>query len=211
MAYYSAVDNSPSKFLSGVGFQFSLKKLPGVSYYCQSATVPSLNLAVACPIFFILAMYFSPFLIIIICYCFYSGVTFDINAQDQGFQIWALIISFTIFIFRLIKKSPSKVNLSLENKQKEILTIILESFKGIKSITTYEVTKILNKGETEIDFPKFSATNPAKVAYFLPEGIAYGSDKNFDLLDLRKKIQSICHHANFDMPWNILIMQKYQN
>ena len=47
MAYYSAVDNSPSKFLSGVGFQFSLKKLPGVSYYCQSATVPSLNLAVA--------------------------------------------------------------------------------------------------------------------------------------------------------------------
>ena len=47
MAYYSATDTSPSKYLSGIGFQFSLKKLPGVSYYCQSATVPSLNLAVA--------------------------------------------------------------------------------------------------------------------------------------------------------------------
>ena len=47
MAYYSATDTSPSKYLSGIGFQFSLKKLPGVSYYCQSATVPSINLSVA--------------------------------------------------------------------------------------------------------------------------------------------------------------------
>ena len=47
MAYFEDTDNAPSKFLSGVGFQLSLKKLPGVSYYCQSATVPSLNLAVA--------------------------------------------------------------------------------------------------------------------------------------------------------------------
>ena len=47
MAYFANTDNAPSKFLSGVGFQLSLKKLPGVSYYCQSATVPSLNLSVA--------------------------------------------------------------------------------------------------------------------------------------------------------------------
>ena len=47
MAYFANTDNAPSKFLSGVGFQLSLNKLPGVSYYCQSATVPSLNLAVA--------------------------------------------------------------------------------------------------------------------------------------------------------------------
>ena len=47
MAYFSDTDNAPSKFLSGVGFQLSLNKLPGVSYYCQSVTVPSLNLAVA--------------------------------------------------------------------------------------------------------------------------------------------------------------------
>ena len=47
MAYFANTDNAPSKFLSGVGFQLSLNKLPGVSYYCQSVTVPSLNLAVA--------------------------------------------------------------------------------------------------------------------------------------------------------------------
>ena len=49
MAYFANTDNAPSKFLSGVGFQLSLNKLPGVSYYCQSVTVPSLNLAVADP------------------------------------------------------------------------------------------------------------------------------------------------------------------
>ena len=47
MAYFADNSNCPSKFLSGVGFQFSLKKLPGVSFYCQSANVPSQNLAVA--------------------------------------------------------------------------------------------------------------------------------------------------------------------
>jgi len=47
MAYFADTDNAPSKFLSGVGFQLTLNKLPGVSYYCQSVTVPSLNLAVA--------------------------------------------------------------------------------------------------------------------------------------------------------------------
>ena len=47
MAYFEGTDNAPSKFLSGVGFQLSVNKLPGVSYYCQSATVPSINLAVA--------------------------------------------------------------------------------------------------------------------------------------------------------------------
>ena len=47
MAYFANTDNAPSKFLSGVGFQLSLNKLPGVSYYCQSVTVPSLNLSVA--------------------------------------------------------------------------------------------------------------------------------------------------------------------
>jgi len=47
MAYFAENPNCPSNFLSGVGFQFSLKKLPGVSFYCQSANVPSQNLAVA--------------------------------------------------------------------------------------------------------------------------------------------------------------------
>ena len=47
MAYFADNPNCPSNFLSGVGFQFSLKKLPGVSFYCQSANVPSQNLAVA--------------------------------------------------------------------------------------------------------------------------------------------------------------------
>ncbi len=47
MAYFSTTDNSPSKFLSGVGFQFSVNKLPGISYYCQSVSIPSINLATA--------------------------------------------------------------------------------------------------------------------------------------------------------------------
>ena len=47
MAYFADNPDCPSNFLSGVGFQFSLKKLPGVSFYCQSANVPSQNLSVA--------------------------------------------------------------------------------------------------------------------------------------------------------------------
>ena len=47
MAYFADNPNCPSNFLSGIGFQFSLKKLPGVSFYCQSANIPSQNLAVA--------------------------------------------------------------------------------------------------------------------------------------------------------------------
>lgn len=47
MAYFADNPNCPSNFLSGIGFQFSLKKLPGVSFYCQSANVPSQNLSVA--------------------------------------------------------------------------------------------------------------------------------------------------------------------
>jgi len=47
MAYFADNPNCPSNFLSGIGFQFSLKKLPGVSFYCQSANVPSINLSVA--------------------------------------------------------------------------------------------------------------------------------------------------------------------
>ena len=47
MAYFADNSNCPSSFLSGIGFQFSLKKLPGVSFYCQSANVPSQNLSVA--------------------------------------------------------------------------------------------------------------------------------------------------------------------
>ena len=37
--------NCPQNFLSGVGFQFQLTKYPLVAFYCQSANVPSLNLA----------------------------------------------------------------------------------------------------------------------------------------------------------------------
>jgi len=37
--------NCPQNFLSGVGFQFQLTKYPQVAFYCQSANVPSLNLA----------------------------------------------------------------------------------------------------------------------------------------------------------------------
>ena len=47
MAYFADNPNCPSSFLSGIGFQFNLEKLPGVSFYCQSANVPSQNLAVA--------------------------------------------------------------------------------------------------------------------------------------------------------------------
>jgi hypothetical protein len=43
------INNSacPANFLSGVGFQFQLVKYPKVSFYCQSANVPSINLSVA--------------------------------------------------------------------------------------------------------------------------------------------------------------------
>jgi len=47
MAYFADNPNCPSNFLSGIGFQFNLKKLPGVSFYCQSANIPSVNLSVA--------------------------------------------------------------------------------------------------------------------------------------------------------------------
>lgn len=47
MAYFANNPNCPQNFLSGVGFQFKINKLPGVSFFCQSANVPSLNLAVA--------------------------------------------------------------------------------------------------------------------------------------------------------------------
>jgi TM2 domain-containing membrane protein YozV len=123
------------------------------------------------------------FLIIIICYCFYSGVTFDINAQDEGFQLLALIISFTIFILRLIKKTPAKVNLSLDDDQKEKLKNILESIKKVEPITMFRETKVLNQGETGIGFVYFVVNG--KSAFFLPEGIAYGSGKNFELLDYK--------------------------
>jgi hypothetical protein len=39
--------NCPSNFLSGVGFQLKINKLPGVSFFCQNANVPSMDLAVA--------------------------------------------------------------------------------------------------------------------------------------------------------------------
>jgi hypothetical protein len=43
------IDNPkcPTNFLSGVGFKFELIKYPQVSFYCQSANVPSINLSVA--------------------------------------------------------------------------------------------------------------------------------------------------------------------
>ena len=37
----------PSNFLTGTGFQFQLIKYPKVSFFCQSATVPGINLSVA--------------------------------------------------------------------------------------------------------------------------------------------------------------------
>jgi len=47
MAYFADNPNCPSNFLSGIGFQFNLTKLPNVSFYCQSANIPSINLSVA--------------------------------------------------------------------------------------------------------------------------------------------------------------------
>jgi len=87
------------------------------------------------------------------------------------------------FIIKLIKKSPAKVNLSLDDDQKEKLKNILESIKKVEPITMFRETKVLNQGETEIDFAHFTANG--KSAYFLPEGIAYGSGKNFELLDYK--------------------------
>lgn len=37
----------PANFLTGIGFQFELIKYPNVSFFCQSANVPGINLAVA--------------------------------------------------------------------------------------------------------------------------------------------------------------------
>ena len=39
--------NSPQNFLSGIGFQFQLQKLPNVAFFCQSVNVPGMNLATA--------------------------------------------------------------------------------------------------------------------------------------------------------------------
>lgn len=47
MANFAASPNCPQNFLSGIGFQFNIDKLPGVSFYCQSANIPSINLSVA--------------------------------------------------------------------------------------------------------------------------------------------------------------------
>ena len=37
----------PANFLTGIGFQFQLVKYPKVSFFCQSATIPGINLSVA--------------------------------------------------------------------------------------------------------------------------------------------------------------------
>lgn len=37
----------PANFLTGIGFQFQLIKYPNVSFFCQSANVPGINLSVA--------------------------------------------------------------------------------------------------------------------------------------------------------------------
>ena len=137
-----------------------------------------------------------------------------IITEDVGMG-WIYVYSFLFlwFIIKLFKKLPSKVSLSLDDVQKEKLKNILESLKGFKGIksrtktewvegktldeamsiqsTEFEVTKKLNQGETEIGFPKF--TGPLgycenveiRVLYFLPEGIAYKSGKNFELLDIK--------------------------
>jgi hypothetical protein len=39
--------NCPANFLTGIGFQFQLIKYPNVSFFCQSANVPGINLSVA--------------------------------------------------------------------------------------------------------------------------------------------------------------------
>lgn len=43
------INNSgcPSNFLTGIGFQFQLIKYPKISFFCQSATIPGINLSVA--------------------------------------------------------------------------------------------------------------------------------------------------------------------
>ena len=41
----SQIDNR--NFLAPVGFKFSLKRSPGVAYFCNSANIPDLNLGVA--------------------------------------------------------------------------------------------------------------------------------------------------------------------
>jgi len=38
----SQIDNR--NFLAPVGFKFSLKRSPGVAYFCNSANIPDLNL-----------------------------------------------------------------------------------------------------------------------------------------------------------------------
>ena len=62
--------------------------------------------------------------------------------------LWSIICYFIPF--------SAKVNLSLDDEQKEKLSIILESLKDIKSLTKHEVTQTLNNGETSIDFAKFT-------------------------------------------------------
>jgi hypothetical protein len=44
----SAVENQPSNinFLSQNGFRFSIKRLPNVNYFCQSAIIPAVSLGV---------------------------------------------------------------------------------------------------------------------------------------------------------------------
>ena len=44
-ANFIANPNSPQNFLSGIGFQFQLKKYPNVAFFCQSVNVPGMNLA----------------------------------------------------------------------------------------------------------------------------------------------------------------------
>lgn len=46
-ANFIANPNSPQNFLSGIGFQFQLTKLPNVAFFCQSVNVPGMNLATA--------------------------------------------------------------------------------------------------------------------------------------------------------------------
>jgi hypothetical protein len=44
----SAIENLPTNinFLSQNGFRFSIKRLPNVNYFCQSATIPAVSLGV---------------------------------------------------------------------------------------------------------------------------------------------------------------------
>jgi hypothetical protein len=45
----SAVDNQPTNinFLGQNGFRFSIKRLPGVNYFCQSVSIPAVSVGVA--------------------------------------------------------------------------------------------------------------------------------------------------------------------